>query len=248
MKINVVTFDFWNTLYDSSNGVNRNAARQRAIINEIDKFDRLVKQDEFEDAMKASWEYFNNIWVNEHKTPSPKDTVTFFWNYLKLPVDDESINNVVKKFEDSILLSPPVLNDGVKEAIETLSKDFTLAIVSDTGFSPGTVLRKLLEKDGILNYFQSFSFSDETGVSKPHEKAYLYVLDSLNCSPDKSLHIGDIERTDIVGAKNLCMFAIRYSGDKTATIAKENPKITKADAEIDNWTEIVAKVYELAEI
>lgn len=248
MKLKVITFDFWNTIYDSTNGVNRNSARQRAIINEIDKYDRLIKQDEFEEAMKASWEYFNNIWTKEHKTPSPKDTVTFFWKYLKLPDDSEAIANVVNKFENSILDSPPSLNEGVFEAIEALSNDFDLAIISDTGFSPGSVLRQLLKKDELFHFFKSFSFSDETGVSKPHKDAYFKVLNDLSCSPDNALHIGDIERTDIVGAKNIGMLSIRFSGDKTATIAKENPLISKANAEIDNWGEIVRYIYDLNKI
>lgn len=246
MKLKVITIDFWNTLYDSSNGLNRNAARQRSLINEIDKYERLIKQDEFETAMQASWEYFNNIWKNEHKTPSPKDTVKFFWKYLELPEDDEAVTNVASRFEEAILSSPPALNEGVKEALSELSTKFDLAIISDTGFSPGHTLRKVLQKDEIFDYFKAFSFSDETGVSKPHKKAYEHILDHFACDPSLALHIGDIERTDVIGAKNMGMHAIRYSGDKTATMAKENPRITLADAEIDNWKGITDKIFEIA--
>jgi FMN phosphatase YigB (HAD superfamily) len=71
MKLKLVTIDFWNTLYDSSNGTNRNAARQRALINEIDKYDRLVKQEEFEKAMQALQESNIQCLIEKYNTSVP---------------------------------------------------------------------------------------------------------------------------------------------------------------------------------
>lgn len=245
MALNVITIDFWNTIYNSENGKQRNKYRQRAIINELDKKGRLIKQKEFEDAMKKSWEFFNRIWFSEKRTPSPLETVSFFWDYLNIEKDDKSINIIIEEFAISTIKFPPTLNFNAKESIKTLSKDFDLAIVSDTGFTSGKLLRELLKKDDLFDYFSEFSFSDETGVSKPHPKAYKYVLEKLNCKPQNSLHIGDIERTDIEGAKNVGMYSIRYSGDTTGNMAKDNPKSTKADAELDNWDKVLDKIYEI---
>lgn len=243
--LKVITFDFWNTIFDSSNGIERNKFRQRALINELDKHGRLIKQDEFEDAMKKSWDFFNGIWFNEKRTPTPNETVSFFWKYLNMEHNDESINIIINDFAISTLKFPPKLNEGVEEAIKKLSTDFELGMVSDTGFTSGKLLQELLDTFDLKKYFKVFSFSDETGVSKPHKKAFDTVLDELDCKPENALHIGDIEKTDVIGAKEAGMYAIRYSGDKTGNMAKQNPSRTVGDAELDSWYDIVDKIYEI---
>ena len=238
MNIKVITIDFWNTIFDSSNGLNRNNYRKTALVNEIGKFGIKLTDEMFDAALKSSWGFFNELWKNHFKTPAPHETAVFFWNYLKLPDSPESVDNITRCFAESILAYPPAVIDGVKDAIIRLSMDFKLGIVSDTGFSPGSVLRKLFEKEEIIQYFSAFSFSDETGVSKPHPIAYTTILDFLHTAPEEALHIGDIEDTDIRGAKNLGMKAIRFSGDPTALLNLDNPKLTLADAEFNSWNDI----------
>lgn len=233
-----VTIDFWNTLFDSSGGIERNALRQKALVMEIDKFGVVVKRDEFDAAMQASWGFFSDIWTREQRTPAPRETVAFFWNYLKLENSEESINNIVEAFGASILEKPPKPNVGAVEAIAALAAKYKLAIVSDTGFSPGVVLRKLLDRYDLTKYFSAFSFSDETGVSKPQAKAFLTALDFIGGKPEESVHIGDIEATDIAGAKSLNMRAIRFEGDETDMVAMRNTKETRADFRASAWEEI----------
>ncbi len=238
MPIQVVTIDFWNTIFDSYNGEVRNKYRQRSLIETIDKLGLMITPQQFTDAMQASWEYFNRIWKNDHITPSPLETVTFFWNFLKLPEDNPSIAHVVECFANSVLEYPPKPMPHLVEALTELKKKYKLAIVSDTGFSPGIVLSELLKRSDLYDYFDAFSFSNETGVSKPHPKAFNTILEQLDCKPENAIHIGDIEATDIVGAKALNMYAIRYTGDITEFVAKENPQNTKADIELDSWSKI----------
>jgi putative hydrolase of the HAD superfamily len=238
MRIQLVTVDFWNTIFDSSNGTMRNAYRQKVLIEKMDAYDRVIKQEQFSEAMEASWEYFNHIWKNDQRTPTPLETVEFFWKHLDLPEDEEAIIDITKHFAECILVHPPSLMTGFRETIGLLSNEYDLAIISDTGFSPGSVLRQLLEKEGIIDFFKAFSFSDETGVSKPHENAYNHILEELNCSPKNAVHIGDIEETDVLGAKKLGMKAIRFSGDKTAVLSKDNPEQSMADFIAYSWYDI----------
>lgn len=238
MPIKVVTIDFWNTLFDSSNGVKRNAVRQHVLLEQIKKYDFELTEELYNQALKASWEYFNNIWINDRRTPQTEETIGFFWSYLKLPYNLDSIKIVAKSFAESILDYPPELVEGVKDVLQQLAGKYKLGIISDTGFTPGSILKKLFVKEEIIQYFSSFSFSDETGVSKPHPKAYLKILNDLNCDAQLAVHIGDIEKTDIFGAKNLGMRAIRFTGDKTSQLNKDNPSNTMADAETSDWSEI----------
>jgi putative hydrolase of the HAD superfamily len=241
MKIKVITIDFWNTLFDSSNGIKRNSVRQHTFAGEIAKLDVKVSSEQFQEAIQASWEFFNNIWMNEQRTPGTVETITYLWGYLKLPFSEESINIVSKSFAESILDYPPKLMDGAKETLASLkNKGYKIGLISDTGFTPGKILKQVMNNAGVLEYFDTFSFSDETGVSKPNPTAYTTILNKFDISPEFGLHIGDIEKTDIVGAKQIGMKAIRFNGDETAVLSKSNSKVTLAEMEILHWNEFEA--------
>jgi len=240
MKIKVITIDFWNTLFDSSNGLKRNAARQHVFAGEIAKLDVKISNEEFQNGVKASWDFFNNIWTKQHRTPATIETIEFLWDNLNLPPNYESINIVAKSFAESIIDYPPKLMDGVMNTLEKLKENqYKIGLISDTGFTPGVILKKVMENAGVLKYFDTFSFSDETGVSKPDNRAFNTILEQLNVTPQEALHIGDIEKTDIIGAKQIGMYAIRFSGDETAVLNKNNPKVTIADAEIFHWNDFI---------
>lgn len=246
MPLKVITVDFWNTIVDSSNGIGRNSYRQRVLVEEMQNLDYDLTHELWGEATKASWQYFNSIWTNEHRTPSADETIEYFWKYLELPYSKSSVNICKEAFAGAILKHPPKLLSGVVEAFDKWKDNYDLAIVSDTGFSPGSTLRELMSRLGVLDYFKSFSFSDESGVSKPHPKAFRYVLDELDAHPSEALHVGDIERTDIVGAKRIGMKAIRYMGDPSGEMNKQNPKATLADREAQSWEEVIKQVDELS--
>lgn len=244
MKIKVITIDFWNTLFDSENGVARNLFRLNALKSEIKELGYTITENEFKPAIEASWAYFNNIWRNEQRTPSTASTVEFLFDFLNIPKRENIIEKVAEAFGDCIIYHPPSLLKGVKEALDSLYQDYKLGIVSDTGFSPGKTLRKVIYDAGIYHYFSDFSFSDETGFSKPARQSFQKILDTLQVSPEESLHIGDIEETDIVGAKNLGMRAIKFTGDTTGFFHNKS-NVTIADIVSGDWSEIKTKIKEL---
>lgn len=237
MAIKLITIDFWNTIFDSSNGQMRNYIRNQEIRRAMQKIEFEPNDHDINEAIRAAWGHFNRLWTEQMRTPTPIESVEFIWNYFSLPYNNEIIDEVVKSFETAILKYPPNLVQDAGWAISKLSEEFEIGLISDTGFTPGSVLQELMKQKNILSYFKSFSFSDETGVSKPHPKAYYKVLNELNYRPEDSLHIGDIEDTDIKGAKNLGMQAILFLGDPTANHAMHTKKHTKADAIANNWNE-----------
>ncbi len=245
MPIKVITIDFWNTIFDSSRGTQRNDYRLNVLGEQISGLGLTLPNTSFEEAMTASWEYFSINWKNDFHTPSAEETVAFIWDYLKIPYNDEAMNNVASSFAECVLHFPPALIGNVKDIIGKLSLKYQLGLVSDTGFSPGSVLRKLLHNFNLYDYFDAFSFSNETGYAKPHQKAFTAILEQLNCKPEQALHIGDIEETDIAGAKSLRMKAVRFSGDAEAYQDKKYIEPTKADAEILDWNGIFDVIDEL---
>ncbi len=245
MSIKAVTVDFWNTLFDSSGGVERNKLRQQALIEQIKSFEIEFDPQKYNEAMKASWEYFNKIWKNDFRTPGGRETIEFFWKFMELPEDELKLEIVVQRFADSVLVYPPKALSGAREALETLVSKYDLALISDTGFSPGKTLMELLRREGLDVYFKAFSFSDENGVSKPHPKAYETALKKIGREPEEAVHLGDIEFTDVAGAKKIGMKAIRFIGDPTGMYNLDKNEKTIADAVVEDWAKIPGTIEKL---
>lgn len=239
MPIKAITIDFWNTLYDSQGGEGRDKDRFTTVMQNAHRLGHNLEPADLKAAQKRAWEHFNIVWREEKRTPSTRSMVEFFWQELTIPADTQAIEEVTLSFEEGILQHPPELLPGAKETIRFLAEQHYIALISDTAFSPGRVLRQIMQRDGIVEYFSAFSFSDETGVSKPHEQAYRTALASAGCAAEAGVHIGDIERTDIEGAKAFGMRAILFAGDPHGRMNDEHKdQPTRADARAESWADV----------
>ncbi|GAH01173.1 unnamed protein product, partial [marine sediment metagenome] len=85
---------------------------------------------------------------------------------IELEIEErKEINNI---FENLMLTNPPTLKKGVFDTLSTLSVDYNLGMISDTGITPGRIIREVLKDYTILDFFDVTVFSDETGFYKPH--------------------------------------------------------------------------------
>lgn len=235
--IKVITIDFWNTLFDSVNHEGRHKYRNEIFLEETTKLGLGIKESDLNNAIKESWIYFEDHWINKMRTPESSELVQVIFSHLNIPNEKSVFDRIVTSYEDSLFKYPPVLIDGVKEMLPKLAEKYKLGLISDTGYSPGTHLRKLMADNDIIDYFTSFSFSNETGVSKPHERAFHTILHELNTNPEHSLHIGDIERTDVVGANNTGMVSVLFTG-VDSEFDRKNPEISSANITINHWLEL----------
>lgn len=208
----VISIDFWNTIVDtSSGGQTRREARLAALREVAGRYDENVSADQIEEAKQKTAQHFNNIWLNDHRTPTTHELSTHILEYLDIPATEDEKQYLTTKFEDSMWDGPPELTDGAKEILPKLANRYPLAIISDTMYSPGRIIRKYLEEREILDYFQCFVFSDETGYSKPNSLAYEQVLEQTGSEPENSWHIGDLMETDVAGANKVGMKSILFT-------------------------------------
>ena len=96
----------------------------------------------------------------------------------------------------------PALLPGAVEALQALrAAGLPLALVSNTGLSPGPVLRRTLETLGIRACFDVQVFSDELCAWKPHAAMFRAAADGLGLSPAELAFVGDTPESDILGAR-----------------------------------------------
>lgn len=174
------------------------------------------------------------IWRSEHRTLSTNERVRRMLAHLEASLPDNAVADLTFAYEEGILERPPVLIEGAREAVERLSARYRLGIISDVGFSPGRMLKRMLADNGLLQKFASLVFSDEAGRAKPHLEVFRRTAAQLGADLHEIVHIGDLEFTDIIGAKQAGCHAIRF----TRVTPMGEGESTIADCVTDDWANV----------
>lgn len=83
----------------------------------------------------------------------------------------------------------------------------TLGLLSNTGYTKGRTLSKILERNGLGQYFDFQLYSDEANMAKPNPLFFDTMINiARSCRPEREIeaqqiiHIGDNAHADIAGA------------------------------------------------
>lgn len=233
----MISVDFWDTLVDAAvGGKKRRQIRHDALCKVSQEYVRELPSAQIEAASKEASEEFNRVWFNQQRTPGSKELIDRILVNLGIPATKMDMDYLVHEFEESLLEGQPAVLEGAKETIQSLALEYRLTLISDTMYSPGRVIRRFLEEHELLDYFDSFLFSDEAGFSKPNPKAFHKMLEDTGCKPARSYHIGDRLNTDIAGAKQVGMKAILFTGISMKSNGSESE--AEPDHRCDSWQEV----------
>ena len=229
--IKAITFDLWNTLFQN---ISYNNIRKNLINKFLERNGFKISDAHLNQAFNNNFNFLNpRFKTTRFKHIYTQKRITSMLNELKIELEtDESkeINNIV---ENIMLSNPPELKIGVFDTLSTLSVDYNIGMISDTGITPGKIIRVILKNYNILDYFDVTVFSDETGFYKPHPIAFKTALSQLDCSPRNAIHVGDLLDTDVKGAVDYQMQAVWIRNPQTI-----NPGKIKPDYEISEISEI----------
>jgi putative hydrolase of the HAD superfamily len=170
-----------------------------------------VPADEFIRLYKASAVEADRWWRDEHRGYTTADRIRWLLGQLSIerPEHCEHIAQAVGEIDDTLTAVPPPLLDGANLGIRALASRFKLAVISDTGFASGRAQNRLLAQDGLLQFFSATVYSVDVGHAKPRPEPFLRALELLGASAGDAIHVGDIERTDVAGARAVGMRALR---------------------------------------
>ena len=210
--LRAVTFDFWNTLFVDSRGREREELRATVLREALEAAGLTASDAALAGALRASWDYFDQVWVNEQRTPLCDELVDAVLAALGARLPEAAQAELVRRFERLVLDLPPEPTPGAVYTMPQIAERYRLAVICDTGYSPGAVLRELLERHDLLAYFEYAFFSNEHGMCKPDVRVFHHTLDELGVRPAESAHVGDIQRTDVAGAQAAGMAAVHFIG------------------------------------
>ncbi|MFN8455982.1 MAG: HAD family hydrolase [Anaerolineae bacterium] len=211
MPIKAITFDFWATLYRPKTvDYTQRLLRMKEIIER--GTGHRYDMEEFQLAVKLARDTWSRTWREEQRTMSAAEWLGVMQRGLGASLPVACLAELETMMENSVLEDLPTLTTEAAAVLAALSPRYRLGLISDTGITPGRVLRQILEQDQLSDYFIHLTFSDEVGRSKPHPSAFLTTLTALNATPVEAVHIGDLLRTDIAGAQAVGMRAVQYIG------------------------------------
>ena len=208
--IKAVTFDYWNTLViDGATGLRDHRIEAWSGVLEGAGFS--TERDRLGLAFEASWQKFQEAWQAGQQ-----------YRHIESVLDvlEELGYDVPPDVHDALVATYAIpeetdlrLTDGVAEALVALkSAGIRLGIICDVGMTPSTALRHFLERQGVLDLFDHWSFSDDVGFYKPDRRIFEDALAGVGVGPEEAAHIGDLKRTDVAGALAMGMTALRYTG------------------------------------
>jgi HAD superfamily hydrolase (TIGR01549 family) len=207
LRTKAATFDLWNTLIVRPSG-NIAALRARRLANAFD-----VPGDVMYRAVLEGHRIHEAAW-RAGRCWGASGLCDLLVARLGL-ADDRSV--LLRAIEESGFDAGERVVDGAADALSQLhSMGIPLGVVSDSGISPGRVLRRLLTAGGLMDYLvvSALAFSDEVGVPKPHPRMFQAALAGLgpNANTAATVHIGDRRATDIAGARAIGMRTVRFIG------------------------------------
>jgi putative hydrolase of the HAD superfamily len=229
-KISTVTFDLWDTLIQEYPGGAQKVAKSRIdkIIRVLDQNGMVHTEDELRIAYDKSGIFLDLTW-SKRMDLTTEDQVLFLLNCIddKLvgKLKGEGLDVINKIYSESILDNLPMLLPGAKEALRSVDTEgYRIGLISNTGRTPGSVLRVVMQDLGILRYFDVTSFSNELLVRKPSKTIFHKTLEDLKVPPKAAVHIGDNPEQDIEGAKNVGMHAIQFAtnGRRISKVADDH--------------------------
>ncbi len=234
-RIAAVTFDCWSTLIYEADWEIAHARRVAAVREAAIALGRPTSEAEAAAAYDQGWSLHSSQWRDGVSTGSPEIAPAAL-GALGLSPDGAALASLVSHFQQSSHSGRVAEVPGARETLEGLARaGLRRALVCDTGLTPGFVVRRHLDAFGLLSLLDVQVFSDEVGFPKPDPRTFRAALDPLGVEPRHAVHVGDLRRTDIAGARALGMASVRISAHHD-----DASNLPEADAVVGSHAELRA--------
>ncbi|NLJ34070.1 MAG: HAD family hydrolase [Firmicutes bacterium] len=206
-----VTFDLWNTLiyekhYDqAADRLAKNLGRVLAAAGPSIREDRLAAIIEECRQMVMARQ------VKEGLDILPEEQLYWILGRAGLTPTGELTGELMGYYTSARGRGEILVMEQAGEVLAVLAEKYRLALICNTGRTPGRVIRPWLAAAGLSKYLQVLTFSNELGIAKPNRDIFTRTLGELGAVAERAAHIGDDPRTDVKGALTAGMVPIWFT-------------------------------------
>jgi len=181
--IALVTLDFWQTLFADTRDSLRQAhvLRLESVRHALADAGRLYATPELAAADARAGDLFTTVW-REHRDMAADEQLRRFLGVLdpRLPqvLDDAAFGRLARAYQEPSLTHRPEITPAAADVVHALrARGLTLGMISNTGRTPGRVLRHLLDDAGLLSCFDVLAFSERWGPGsrRPRSSAGCWI-------------------------------------------------------------------------
>ncbi len=232
--IRAVTFDFWGTLYEEGPAQDQRCRlRVEYAAGFFVGLGASVGARQLEYAFRLLSRDIDHSREASHAGLGAEEIGQRLARIVGVRLDPPEAVRLGELISSATREHPPVPAEGAREVLSALHGRVRLGLICDTGITLGHDLYAVMEADGLAQLFDHFTFSNQTGTTKPERRQFDHTLYRLGCRPAEAVHVGDVEPTDVAGAKAVGMRAIRILHD-------EVEPTTAADAAVRSIGQVVS--------
>jgi putative hydrolase of the HAD superfamily len=214
--IRAVAFDLWETLITEDPAA---GARQQRV--RLDRLERILTARGFaaqasriEEAYRRLWDRCHELYWSDDRDVPCRRQIEHFLEGLELDVSTFSeplLAELEHAYAHAALDVLPGVVAGATETLDDLKRrDLAIGLISNTGRTPGYVLREVLDRLGLARSIDAMVFSNEHGECKPRTSIFERLREELGVEYEEIMFVGDNLYVDVYGARRCGMRGVLF--------------------------------------
>lgn len=245
--LRAVGFDLWETLITDTPELTRRQESLRfgRITAILEGRGELEAAQQLERAYRDVWRRCHDLYWTRDEDISCRRQIEHLIEELGLnpqAFEPEALDAIEDAYARAALDVVPGVVDGALEVLKGVrARGMRVGLISNTGRTPGYVLREVLERLELASEIDFMVFSNEHGECKPKPSIFEHLRLGLDVRFEETVFVGDNLHVDVVGAQLVGMRAVHFDPPVRGTAvapAPLEPGEVMADARITSLREL----------
>jgi putative hydrolase of the HAD superfamily len=211
-----IAFDLWETLITDTPELSRRQERLRLqrIERTLEASGHLPVSGRLEHAYRDAWRRCHELYWSADRDVPCRRQVMHLLEALEVDAErfpEAALAEMEDAYANAALEILPEIVPGAQDLLRELKgRGFALGLISNTGRTPGSALRAILERLEMAPYIDAMVFSNEHGECKPRRSIFDRLRRDLGVDWGEMLFVGDNLYVDVHGAQQCGMRAIHF--------------------------------------
>ena len=225
--LKAIAFDLWETLITDLPEIahRQEGARIDGLAGVLGASGREVSREAVAAAHRQTWHHCWELYWSRDRDVSSRGQVCHFLEMVGIdpgPLDEALLRSFEEAYGRPALDHPPALVDGALEIVgEARALGLAVGVISNTGRTPGWVLRQVVRELGLGDSVDVMVFSNEHGECKPLRSIFERMRAELACEFEEMMFVGDNLFADVWGAQQCGMEAVHFAPPKRGNAVGE---------------------------